>query len=310
MDEFGRYWHGRGVYDFYHYQGLYYFEFFVEFAGHTERITAVRYLVWGGPFGELQQECNAAPAGTTRQSCPSERESGTDSINGERRTAMEPDEQRELPPGAQQFQQQEPLETFEAWFDIDRIAGSKRFQGCWLRLDDGARLVIGYRAVPEYFGFVDRRVKVTGRRYTNPPTVQQIGAQHFQLHSIELAPGEQPAVPLPSTLPAPPMVNSAAELLQRDGRWVQLVGTLRSAELRPEDEWGDAVVVLADGTRILVPDIYTSSLNQRWRPLIGNTVTVTGLLEKVTGQEPPFILTGQRAICPGKTDRCGMDGTR
>lgn len=197
------------------------------------------------------------------------------------------------------------LETFEARLDIERLAGSKRFQGCHLTLDDGEVLLLSYRPRPEYFKFVDKRVKVQGARYRPDPEAQQIMAEHFTVHSITLAAGEQPHEPEPTTLPRPPLARTRAEAEARRGRWVQLVGTLRAGARRPNDSWRDAEVELPDGARVKV-SVYSLSFDQTWRPLVGQQVTVMGAL----GAKGELAISGRNAVCKGVVDGCGMVSPR
>ncbi|CAN0342949.1 unnamed protein product, partial [Laminaria digitata] len=132
---------------------------------------------------------------------------------------------------------------------IDRIPGGKRFQGSWLLLPGGRALLLSYRPIPEHFDLVGKRVVATGRHYSNPPHIQQISADHFELHAIKPAPGVSPITPKPDTLPIPDRVRDASEFRAMLGRWVQVTGTLRGPA--PEQDggfWIDIQLAMEDGT--------------------------------------------------------------
>jgi hypothetical protein len=89
----------------------------------------------------------------------------------------------------------------EGRYEVDPIAGGKRFQGAWLVLDDGTRYVIAYRPVPGHFPFLSKRVVIQGRPYMPGRDTQHIQAPHLEVQSIELAPGETgPLLGSPSTM--------------------------------------------------------------------------------------------------------------
>ncbi|GIW72287.1 MAG: hypothetical protein KatS3mg102_1829 [Planctomycetota bacterium] len=202
-----------------------------------------------------------------------------------------------------------PMEAegrFEGRLEIDPVPGGKHFQGTWLVLDGGERLVIDYRPVPEYFRYLERRVVVRGRTWWPPPEVQHIGARHLEVHEIAPAPGEQPLEPPPAELPAPPHVTDAAGARARLGRWAQVVGTL---ELLPAERdnpwWRRAALTLADGTRIEVESAPAPEAER----LAGGLVTAVGRLraDPQTGQPR---MEHARALCPGHAARCGMEPHR
>ncbi|MBN1485744.1 MAG: hypothetical protein JXA37_13605 [Chloroflexia bacterium] len=169
----------------------------------------------------------------------------------------------------------EPVEL-EGRYEIDPISGSKRFQGCWLVLDDGTRYVVAYRPRREHFPFADKRVRVRGRPYTPGRDTQHIMATHLEVHSIELAPGEEPYPHPPDEPPAPAQARSAAELADLVGRWVQVSGVLTWLENDPDGHFGRARLRLADGT-----DLPASSVPiQQWQAHLEQAVTVTSRLEQ------------------------------
>ena len=210
-------------------------------------------------------------------------------------------------PGKQQAKAEHKTVTYTARFDIDRLAGGKRFQGSIIYLDGGRTLVAGYRPIKEYFQFVDRRVVVQGYHWSPDPNAQQIMADHFTITSIKLAPGETPYTSKPKALPTPPMVRTKKELEARKDRWVQVVGTLHGGHKPKDEAWGVANLDLGDGTRVEA-SVYWSTYEGQWKPLVGKEVTVTA--KAATKQEEAgkkrFLLPGRTAICEGVKDGCGM----
>ena len=86
---------------------------------------------------------------------------------------------------------------YEGVLDIDRASGGKRLQGTWLQREGRETMAISYRPQPEYFQYVEKRVKIIGERYRPDPMAQQISTPHLIVHSIELAEGETPWDPIP-----------------------------------------------------------------------------------------------------------------
>jgi hypothetical protein len=192
------------------------------------------------------------------------------------------------------------LLTYQGWFDIERLPGSKKLQACTLRLDDGRVLVTAYRPVAEQIPFVERRVVVRGRHYHSDPDVQSLDADHFQIVEMALAPGQAPG---PTELPRPPLVRRREALAGRDDRWVSLVATLSGGGPRPDDEmWWDAELALEDGAQVRVL-VFGGTFRAEWQPLVGERVTVCGRAQVQGGR---LRLVGRVAICPGEAPGCGM----
>lgn len=192
------------------------------------------------------------------------------------------------------------LVRYEARFDIDRLAGSKRLQACTLHLDDGRVLITAYQPVKEQIPFVDRRVVVRGRHYQNDPHVQQVDADHFGIVSIELAPGQSAG---PAELPQPPLVKDARVAGERAGRWATLVGKLGQGRPRPDDEmWWDADLTLGDGAKVRCM-VFGSSFRTQWQPLVNQRVSITCQIHRT---KEGFEVSGRTAICAGEVSGCGM----
>ncbi len=199
----------------------------------------------------------------------------------------------------------------EALFVIDPVAGSKRLQPESLTLDGGERWIVAYRPIRSHFPYADRRVVVRGRPYRNPPEQQSVVATHFELRSIELAPGELPREPPPAELPAPPLVRTRPEFEARRGRglWVHCAGVLASLSAAAgRNQWLNGSFRLEDGAEL--PLIMILKNRQRFAELVGETSTI---LARIQAGEPgsPIRLMPAR-ICPGVVERCGMtlDNTR
>ena len=193
----------------------------------------------------------------------------------------------------------EPVTQCEGRYEVDPIPGGKRFQGSWLVLDDGTRYVLSYRPVPDYYPFVDKRVIVTGRPYTPGRDTQHVLADHFQVISIELAPGETPYPDPPSKIPAPPLLRTVGEICAYDGRWGQVVGKLIALKDDPDTYFHIAYVELEDGTQITA----RYAAKGQWEPYLGSTITVISRIEVITANTMPesdegkVVLTGWYAIC-------------
>ena len=194
--------------------------------------------------------------------------------------------------------------SFEARYEVDPIPGGKRFQGAWLTLDDGTRYLVAYRPVPEHLPFVDKRVEVGGRPYKPGLDTQHVQATHFQIDSIELAPGETPYATPPTELPAPPVVRTGPRLVACAGNWVQVIGTLESVHDDPDGYLTDGRLRLADGSEVLVRNVRRAD----WSGLQGKQVTV--ISRAAQSEERGKVaaeLIGWHAICEGEVGRCGMD---
>ena len=187
----------------------------------------------------------------------------------------------------------------EGRYEVDPIPGGKRFQGAWLALDDGTRYVIAYRPVPGHFEFLDKRVLVRGRPYMPGRDTQHILATHLEVHSIELAPGETPYLLPPAKPVDPPVARTATELVARDGRWVQVVGTLESVHNDPDGYLGIARLRLADGTEVQARNVRVAE----WSRHCCKALTVTSRVARAEdGDLVPFELVGWHAICGGESD--------
>jgi hypothetical protein len=195
----------------------------------------------------------------------------------------------------------------EGRYEVAPIAGSKRLQPAVVVLADGTRLLRSYRPLPAEFGFLERRVVVIGRAWTDAnqgPDVQQVMAPHVAPDSIALAPGETAWSPVPTELPPPPRVTDRAGHLRHDQRWILLVGRLERLDTKPSEAfWSDAVYRLADGSQVH----HATVADSRWRPHLGKTVSVVARAG-ITGsaQTGRLWLTGMSAICEGVVERCGM----
>jgi len=177
----------------------------------------------------------------------------------------------------------------EGRYEVDPIPGGKRFQGVWLVLDDGTRLVIAYRPVRQQFQFINKRVLIQGRPYVPGSDTQQIKATHLAIDSIVLAPGEEPYDEVPQGVPLPPAVRTAGELAIYVGRWVRLIGTLEWIKDDQDSNLGVATVKLADGSLVRAWNVAT----RVWEKLQNSKVTVISQVERV---ENETALTGWYAI--------------
>ncbi len=229
-------------------------------------------------------------------------------------------------PAAPETTRQEPavteddeLQEVEGVFDIERFAGYKRFQGSWLHLDGGGKLVLSYRPMLDYTAFVERRVIVRGEHYS--PEGQAISARHFRVTSMRLAAGETARDDVEDgQLPLPPVVRTHDEFKAREGRWIQLYATLVSA--RPDGNfWRDITLRLDDGATLdsKIQKFYFERLE---KDPVGERVTILGNVFS-TRPEPgsfnalamdpadiakgPFELKlGANTICLGEQADCGM----
>lgn len=178
--------------------------------------------------------------------------------------------------------------TFEAVYRVAPQPAGKRLQEVVLLRDDGERWIRSYRPVPAEFQYQGRRVRVTGRPYTNPATAQSVDAPHFALDTIELAPGETPITPAPTTLPPPPLARSAGAARAQAGWYAVCVGTRRGDDLAFAD---GGSLPLSATSRALVPP---------------NADGEHSMLVRVT----PDGVLDVRTVCPGVTPRCGVvDGS-
>lgn len=222
------------------------------------------------------------------------------------------------------------ITTFEAYFDIDRFAAGKRFQGSWLITDSGRPLIASYRPIEEHYDKVGKRVIVEGYHYSNPPHVQQIMAPHFKIISMKLAPGQIPATSDAGQLPASPQLANMQALEAHLNRWGQVHATLTKIESL---DWSYDLTFSVDGGEVkllLSKSRLARELPKELSPLddkIGQKFTVVGRV--VTNAEetnsprlldsnqpieapqdkeastPHIILGGSAWMCSGHVEACG-----
>ena len=188
----------------------------------------------------------------------------------------------------------------EALYLIDPVAGSKRLQAVSLHFDEGEPWILHYRPMRGELQYADKRVTVRGRPYTNSPLVQSVMGTHFEMASIALAPGETPWDPVPTEIPAPAQVRTAAELEARSGLWAHCVGHLtRYGPLPGDSFWSTGSFTLEDGTAVDLPQLSTDTA---FGDLVGKQATVLGRVSKEGGR----LVLHARKICAGTVGRCHM----
>ena len=185
-------------------------------------------------------------------------------------------------------------------YSVSPVRGGKRLQAGSLLVDgESESWILSYRPQPDYFEFVDKRVVVTGRPYTNSPYVQSVGGTHFEVESMKLAPGETPYDPKPVKLPAPPRVRSEAEIEARAGRWAHVVGRLGVDRAEDGEIWVDGHLDI-DGTKLRLP---VTGHQSKLRPLDGKQVTLLAHIQK----EGTKLTLQVGKACPGVVDECEVD---
>lgn len=75
---------------------------------------------------------------------------------------------------------------FTATLTIDAEPGGKRFQGVWLREENGKSWLVAYRKREPWTWFEGQQVEVSGRPYSPDPRAQQILADHIHVVSLRL----------------------------------------------------------------------------------------------------------------------------
>lgn len=191
------------------------------------------------------------------------------------------------------------LTAYEGILDMDRVAGGKRFQGTWLRRDDGTRLLLSYRPMPEHFNLIERRVVVRGEHYS--PEGQAIMAEHFRPSTIELAKGEPPAGEPPKEIPLPARSTTGDALRARVGGWAEVHATL--VEARPGShghDWREVVFRMDDGTEFVTTEAEWV-VDKSYRPHFGARVTVLGSVYEDEGK----LGFGKTVMCLGEVEGCG-----
>lgn len=192
-------------------------------------------------------------------------------------------------------------QPFEGRLEIDPVAGGKRFQGVWLVTDEGDRFLITYRPREKYFPYVDRRVIIDGEEFEPDPRTQHIMADHLRVHSIDVTGGDTPIEPAPDRLPAPPLVDDAGGLLERDGLWTLATGVLDSLEAPGKSTVYGGTLRLADESTLAIGSIDGEQALQ----YEGDEVTVLGRLH--VGEDGKPQINRVLAICPGRAERCGIE---
>ena len=214
--------------------------------------------------------------------------------------AADPPSELEVPLPVGTSPEAAPVQIYEGRFDIDRLPQGKRFQGSWLQLDSGDRLVLSYRPMPEHFALVGKRVVLEGRPYS--PGGQRIGGRHVRVESIRLAEGETALAEAPTSLPVPRRFASKAELGVRVGRWVQVFATLvGEREGAADGDWRTLEFRLDDG-EIIVTVEASWVVDKAYRPHFGERVSLLG---KVYEREGVLGL-GPVEACLGEVLGCGM----
>ncbi len=193
----------------------------------------------------------------------------------------------------------EEIFTVEGELDIDRVAGGKEFQGVWFETDS-ARYVLSYRPADRFLPFQEKRVTVTGYVEHIPPNVQSIGATHFVVRDIALAPGETPHDPVPTAPLTPRMVRTAAEVMASANRWVQIVGTLTGSTPDASSDWVE-VTVDVDGVAVTFT-LSEHYYQKGWAAHEGEAITVPGRF----GDDPAssFHHVPRDEACPGEDPDC------
>ncbi len=185
----------------------------------------------------------------------------------------------------------EPVVTEIFWYRVAPVPGGKRFQPVLLTAGK-EELVAAYRPDPSGYQFIDRKVRVTGRRYHNSPFVQTVSGTHFEIQAIELAPGQIPRPGPYSMMPAPPMVRKLAELAPLSGAYLSVVGTLEAAK-KSGFRWQLSARLPDGALRLEAPGAVSRRL-----PEIGKKYT---FVIRQTGETIRCLW-----FCPGENARCGM----
>ena len=174
--------------------------------------------------------------------------------------------------------------TREAWYRVSPVAGGKRLQAVTLEFDGGEAWIRAYRPLRSELRFVDKRVVIVGRPYWPSPNVQHVAGTHFEVESIELAPGETPWDPEPTLIPPPPFARSADEAKARAGDHAQCRGEAVDGVFHFPDGSSLPMAPLGSFFDVVLPDGDQTVL--AW-------VDDDGTLHA-------------RAACPGEAPRCGM----
>ncbi|MFN3199886.1 MAG: hypothetical protein ACE366_15930 [Bradymonadia bacterium] len=218
-------------------------------------------------------------------------------------SAGEPDSQAEPDPYAPTYGKRM---TFVADYEVTPLPGGKRFQPVLLHRESGlSPFIRSYRPVPEEFKFANRRVEVTGRPYTPSPMTQHVTGEHFEVESITLVPWQTPNESVDG-IPTPFTVMSAHQIGLRLGRWSRYEGTLKSVDVSPEGEVTARMHMAEDNAEIIIGPVTRGPKRvEKWRPLIGQQVTLIGRARADEGGQ--LRVPGNVAMCKGKDLRCGLD---
>ena len=185
---------------------------------------------------------------------------------------------------------------FDAVLVFDPLRAGRNPQATQLLRDDGDSWIVAYRPVTEWLCYADQRVRVRGRPYWPSEHVQHVMATHFEVESLELAPGAVAIDPVPLGVPPPPVLRELGAVQARTGRWVLAVGTL--ARLAQVDTYRSEGELLLNGEEIRVVH------HGRGAPeiLAGAVATLLGV---VTRDDRGLILSAS-AICAGENPSCGL----
>lgn len=177
--------------------------------------------------------------------------------------------------------------------DMARVAGGKRLQPTVLYPDGGGEpLLLSYRPVRAWFGFVERRVRVVGRPWTPGAETQHVNGAHFEVETITLEDGTLP--PELDRL-SPATLVDRADGLPDVGRWVRLRGTLKRIE-DVDGRWATGVLTVAGG-EVRLRQVPVSRLRER----LGQDITAVGAVGEGGALE------GIIALCEGDDALCGQE---
>ena len=160
--------------------------------------------------------------------------------------------------------------------------------------------------VSEY-KYADRMVRVQGRPFGFPRGGERLPSTHyFEVRRVELMKGALPRNVNFGGMPSVQVVNGYGAAQQHDGRWASLHGILDHVELGVDGATSTGFLMLEDGHRMELVNIVSRDPRNLWLSLLGERVTVVGLMGRRSHQGAPVFVERADAVCEGYVPRCGL----
>ena len=195
-----------------------------------------------------------------------------------------------------------PWEEFHAVYSVAPVpyGPGRRIQAVTLVKPSGEVYLRSPRPIPTEYKYIGQTVYVEGRRrLSSGERFGGVGVP-FAVETLRAVSSGRGASANPG-LRAPPISDSMKTVRPRVGLWSMLEGVLESVDRRTDPAVG--VLRLRWGGHITLFGINRADVDRFWSPLLGEDVTVVGLINQADGTPVVIKATG---VCQGRAPRCGM----